>query len=700
MFNFNLKVEECDEPDQMSKEKFREFLEDHPDFETLQARDEEIQCIVNILGDSGHSSHADIARYYVLEDGLLYRVTEPEKCGNHSGLQLVIPKFLQQPLIEEIHSGYFGGHLGIDKTYNKIRSRYYWSGMYRDVIEFLKNCVACNMRKLRRQRPPLQSMQIPQYPFEQIAIDTSGPFPESYEGNRYIINIIDMFSGWPEAFPTKSKSAETVAKILMEYIIPRHSCPRVIVSDNGTEFCNAVIDQINAFFNIKHITTSIYHPQANGKVERFNRVMSDALAKLVDRSQRDWDSKIPAILSAYRTAKNESTKFSPFYVIYGRDPVLPVDTLLAPKYRYQGEEYVPTMLENMHSAHHQVRHNLEQSHERNKVYYDRKAKPVNLKVGDMVYFRNPADATQSSKLSLHWKPFYRIIKALSDVTFVIKDQLSGGTKVVNANNLRLGDPKTLWKHTTEDPAGINSKYHQKDRSFIPLRIQPQRRSKLSVAADADVEPFSEPEPVSEPMLSPPGEPFSEPELVSEPIPAPHVEHSESAKLPPIPENLPDLPQTDSEPEPISSDEDEIPLAELQRRWREEQAQEEAEENLPLSELAKKLTSGKQTSTAGTSSVPVKRSRVQSESPPDPETQSPPGKYSKHDVSDEDSDQMDNEPEGSIGECVGSVNVNVKNTNSRSISKETLLSQLLTAHQSMLEQNKSLTERLLSQIEKL
>ena len=108
--------------------------------------------------------------------------------------------------------------------------------------------------------------------------------------------------------------------------------------------------------------------------------MSDALAKLVDRSQRDWDSKIPAILSAYRTAKNESTKFSPFYVIDGRDPVLPVDTLLAPKYRYQGEEYVPTMLENMHSAHHQVRHNLEQSHERSKVYYDRKAKPVNLKV--------------------------------------------------------------------------------------------------------------------------------------------------------------------------------------------------------------------------------------------------------------------------------------------------------------------------------
>ena len=109
----------------------------------------------------------------------MYRVSEPSKCGNFVGLQLVIPEFLQKPLIEEVHSGYFGGHLGIDKTYDKLRSRYYWSGMYRDVVQFLQSCVACNMRKLKRQRPPLQKMQIPKYPFEQIAIDTSGPFPES-----------------------------------------------------------------------------------------------------------------------------------------------------------------------------------------------------------------------------------------------------------------------------------------------------------------------------------------------------------------------------------------------------------------------------------------------------------------------------------------------------------------------------------------
>ena len=295
-----------------SQDKFKEFLENHPDFQTVQSEDVEILRLVEILKDSSHSSHTDVSRHYVLDEGLLYRITEPSTSRNFSGLQLVIPKFLQKPVLEDIHSGYFGGHLGIDKTYDKLRSRFYWSGMYHDVVKFLKTCVACNMRKLRRERPPLQDMQIPKYPFEQIAIDTSGPFSESYDGNRYIINVIDMFSGWPESFATKSKSAETVAQILIEHIIPRHSCPRVIVSDNGTEFCNAVIDQISTFFNIKHIRTSVYHPQANGKCERYNRAQNDMLAKLVDRSHRDWDSKIPSILSAYRTAKNETTKQVPF----------------------------------------------------------------------------------------------------------------------------------------------------------------------------------------------------------------------------------------------------------------------------------------------------------------------------------------------------------------------------------------------------
>ena len=99
--------------------------------------------------------------------------------------------------------------------------------MYRDVVQFWKRCVACNMRKLIRQRPPLQEMHIPKYPFEQIVIDTAGSFPESYSGNRYIINVIDLFSGWPESFATPSKSAEAVAQTVIKQCI---LCVCVIVA--------------------------------------------------------------------------------------------------------------------------------------------------------------------------------------------------------------------------------------------------------------------------------------------------------------------------------------------------------------------------------------------------------------------------------------------------------------------------------------
>ena len=648
--------DQCGQTEERSKEKIKEFLEDRPDFKTIQSEDSEIQRIIEILGNKDHPNHADLSRYYYVEDGLLYRVSEPTNCGNYVGLQLVIPKFLQMPLIDEVHSGYFGGHLGIDKTYDKLRSRYYWSGMYRDVVKFLKGCVACNMRKLKRQRPPLQKMQIPKYPFEQIAIDTSGPFPESYSGNRYIINVIDLFSGWPESFATPSKSADTVAKILMEHIIPWHSCPRVIVSDNGTEFCNAVIDQLSSFFNIKHIRTSVYHAMSNGKVERHNRLQSDALAKLVDSSHRDWDTKIPGILSAYRTAKHGSTKYSPFFILFGRDPVLPCDTLLAPKIRYQGDEYLPTMLENLHKAHHHARHNLERSHERNREYYDRKAKPVNIKVGDPVYFRDPTEAaTRSSKLASLWKPFYRVIKALSDVTFVIKNQLSGGTKVANAQNLRLANTNDLWKNTSEEPTSINHKYERDQKSLIPVRVQPPRRSKLSTFDEkltADSESDTE---------------------------------SEADRIPPV--KIP-LPVSDTD-----SDEEDIPLSDLQKCLKRKKSQcSENEDDTPLSEIAKRLKDEKQPEPAVRPGASAKR-RLPSESDslplPDIEIAEPPEKYGIHTSSDLESDipEMD-AVDLTAGACV-------RTTNPPSC-KTSLMAQLM----QMQAQNQTIMERMLTQLEKM
>ena len=262
--------------------------------------------------------------YCVLND-TLYHIAAPIKYDNANRLQLVVPSQLHADVLEQAHSGEFGGgHTGIDKTYDKLRKRYFWNNMYRDTVNFITNCLLCQARRLRQARIPMQDMPLPEHPFQIIGIDTCGPFPESAEGNKYAITVIDHFSGWPEVYAVPDKSAETVASVLLKHFIPTHTCPRTIISDNGTEFCNDVCKTLYDRLKMSHIRCSVRNPASNGKVERFHRFLNDTLAKYAHADHQTWDQFIPAVVMAYRTSSNESSKFTPYFIVYGRDPVLPI----------------------------------------------------------------------------------------------------------------------------------------------------------------------------------------------------------------------------------------------------------------------------------------------------------------------------------------------------------------------------------------
>ena len=115
--------------------------------------------------------------------------------------------------------------------------------------------------------------------FEKLAIDTCGPCPTSHAGNKYLLTFVDMYSGWPEFYAIPDKSAQTVATVILEKIILRHGCPAVLLSDNGTEFLNAVVQEVCKVLNIYRVRTSPYHPQSNGKLERLHRVWNDIASK-------------------------------------------------------------------------------------------------------------------------------------------------------------------------------------------------------------------------------------------------------------------------------------------------------------------------------------------------------------------------------------------------------------------------------------
>ena len=141
-------------------------------------------------------------------------------------------------------------------------------------------------------------------------------------------------------------------------------------------------------FNIKHICTRPYHPQGNSKTERYHRVLHDMLAKKISKRIETWDTYVPAILASYRVGVNESSGYSPFYLLFTRDPVLPLDNLLQPRRKYLGEDYHKIALERQHEAFMHVKRNIRKARQRQKRYHDRKAVDIQYEVGDPVYVHN------------------------------------------------------------------------------------------------------------------------------------------------------------------------------------------------------------------------------------------------------------------------------------------------------------------------
>ena len=196
----------------------------------------------------------------------------------------------------------------------------------------------------------MQETPVPPYPFCHIGVDVSGPYPTTLSGNKYIIGFIDLYSGWPEAFSVPAKTTDYVAHLLIEEIIPRHSGIQILTSDNGGENCSKVMQEVCEELNIKHIKTSFYHPQGNAKIERFHRTLHDILSKLTADNPKSWDLFLNQALAAIRFNPSDTTKMSPFFALYNRDPVLPLDNILQPRRKYHGEQYHKIALERQHKS--------------------------------------------------------------------------------------------------------------------------------------------------------------------------------------------------------------------------------------------------------------------------------------------------------------------------------------------------------------
>ena len=237
-------------------------------------------------------------------------------------------------------------------------------------------------------KAPLQKMPLISEPFKRVAVDIVGPIvPCSERGHRYTLTLICTASMYPEAVPLKNIDAISVGEALFE-IYCRVGVPQEILSDRGQQFLAEVMNEVNRLLSVKPIHTTPYHPMCNGLAKNFNGTLKTILKRLCSECLKQWDRYIPAVLYAYRSSVQDSTGYSPFELVFGRKVKGPMDILKAYWSKEEDDpevktvyRYVVELRQRLEETCEVAQKELMKSRERQKRYYDKKAKPRSLAVG-------------------------------------------------------------------------------------------------------------------------------------------------------------------------------------------------------------------------------------------------------------------------------------------------------------------------------
>ena len=367
-----------------------------------------------------------------IREGILVRAIGQRK--SYPNYVIVLPQSLITTCVKAMHDSPFAGHMGVARTEERIRQRFYWPGIHTSVQTFIHNCHACAQRKIatHNNKAPTQHIEVGE-PFTFWAMDYMGPLPETARGNRHILVMMDHFSKWCESFPTKDQKASTVANILLHKVFSRFGPPTVLHSDQGANFESNLMHELCDLMGIAKTRTSAYHPQCDGQVECQNRTLQDMLSKFVSNHADDWDQWLDPVVFAYNTSRHDSTGYSPYEMIFGRTPRMPFELEIGMPLSNpaQNTEYIHSTRRMLQDIHNIARSNLADNRARQDK---RNAKSTSWKpylVGQAVWLKRP----KQWKFGPTWVGPYKVLERLG-VNYRIKRQ-DGKVSIVHHDNLKL-----------------------------------------------------------------------------------------------------------------------------------------------------------------------------------------------------------------------------------------------------------------------
>lgn len=252
-------------------------------------------------------------------------------------------------------------------------------------------------------------------------MDMVGPLPLTEEGHRYVLTVCNYGTRYPEAFPLRSTTSQDVAEALVE-MFARTGIPDEILTDRGSNFCGELMEQFFHLLGIRHIKTSAYHPETDGMVERYNGTLKSGLRKYLDHFGGEWQKALPYLLFAFRELPHSATGYSPFELLYGRNPRGPLDVL---KEQWQEpesvKESVVSYLLGVYDKLELARGIPDASEEANKTSmkaaYDVGSRARSFSVDDLVLVLLP---TSSNKLLAQWQGPFPVTAKLGETTYRVR----------------------------------------------------------------------------------------------------------------------------------------------------------------------------------------------------------------------------------------------------------------------------------------
>ena len=384
---------------------------DIKEVQTMQLKDDYFGLIINYLKHDKLPESEKIAKKirkesqnYELISGILYNFWIMPKgipMERRARFRLCVPPELRHRLMYAYHDTPISAHRSAEKMYLLMKLNYFWKGMFQDLQNWTKSCVRCSKAKAlpRNRRAKLQPI-MESRALAHLNVDLIGPMEHCVEQYRYVLTMVDRATRYCFAVPIPDGSAVTIAKAIFSEVISKFGLVDCIVSDRGLNFTSPIVQHLCSLLGTKRILTSAYRPSSNGLVESFNGVFKQKLLALAGEHPHTWPKYIDGVLYALRTTVVDSIGYSPFELMFGREPKLLLEVgpdVLKTHPSKSVRKYLAELRTQISYLRDAAIETEEKQKQKMKEDYDNRSKPYKYQEGDRVWIRSPQTTPGSTR---------------------------------------------------------------------------------------------------------------------------------------------------------------------------------------------------------------------------------------------------------------------------------------------------------------